>query len=198
MVRGTFSPARAWRPAVGPASTQTLGLIIETCALPLVVSICLTAAGSPSFGSSEGRSGVITEPVVAQGPRGEAQFYRGELVTIVRSAGDQPVVRSKSQPEEVLVISSLVMPISSFRRTRAVPRACVAGEYIGDCNFVVKAKRDGTYTAEDWCAGDARKLKTHGTLYANGPLLVARAAGSGKWVHGFLLEAGGALVCNET
>ena len=25
MVRGTFSPARAWRPAVGPASTRTLG-----------------------------------------------------------------------------------------------------------------------------------------------------------------------------
>jgi hypothetical protein len=25
VVRGTFSPARAWRPAVGPASTQTLG-----------------------------------------------------------------------------------------------------------------------------------------------------------------------------
>ena len=26
MVRGTFSPARAWRPAVGPASPQTLGI----------------------------------------------------------------------------------------------------------------------------------------------------------------------------
>jgi RimJ/RimL family protein N-acetyltransferase len=29
VVRGTFSPARAWRPAVGPASTQTLGITKE-------------------------------------------------------------------------------------------------------------------------------------------------------------------------
>ena len=30
MVRGTFSPARAWRPTVGPASTQTLGFARST------------------------------------------------------------------------------------------------------------------------------------------------------------------------
>ena len=29
MVHGTFSPARAWRPAVGPASPQTLGVEIQ-------------------------------------------------------------------------------------------------------------------------------------------------------------------------
>ena len=29
MVRGTFSPARAWRLSVGPASTRTLGTTIE-------------------------------------------------------------------------------------------------------------------------------------------------------------------------
>ena len=38
MVRGTFSPARAWRLAVGPASTRTLGSAMQTMRRPSKIS----------------------------------------------------------------------------------------------------------------------------------------------------------------
>jgi len=43
VVRGTFSPARAWRPAVGPASPPTLGLM-KHIALASFLAILLTVA----------------------------------------------------------------------------------------------------------------------------------------------------------
>ena len=68
MVRGTFSPARAWRPAVGPASAQTLGRTIgdhwlltrqatamRLLALTLIATIPMVSLAGP-FGLEAGVS----------------------------------------------------------------------------------------------------------------------------------------------
>ena len=46
MVRGTFSPARAWRLAVGPASTRTLGVMNPTAAAHYLIWTHLTNAAA--------------------------------------------------------------------------------------------------------------------------------------------------------
>ena len=80
MVRGTFSPARAWRLAVGPASTRTLGLAATTVQYASRVSACRRELNSHNGEAAKASTRDIDANVETRRKRATSSASSSELL----------------------------------------------------------------------------------------------------------------------
>ena len=67
VVRGTFSPARAWRPAVGPASARTLGVAKYVSIRPRLLALTLPiVAALPALPQTQAHGGAHVFACISQ------------------------------------------------------------------------------------------------------------------------------------
>ena len=159
--------------------------------------IFLLAWSASQIAHAESQYGVMTEHVLARDSAGdEWQLVRGQLVRVLGKAGGELLVQDKLDPGRTLQVAKLqVLPVSRFRKLSQLAQSCTVSLYIGECNFRYSARSNGTYTAEAWCGDVRAKRRSSGALYAFGPYMVARRAGTGTWEHGFQLDGEGNRTC---
>ena len=114
MVRGTFSPARAWRPAVASGLTQTLGQAMRIHGASLFVAIAAAAAGR-----SQRPSSAPTTRTVGHVAGGQLQVQDARATSPATSSPKDD--RSATRGKAVGAQSSAVQFVVRASRDSAAP-----------------------------------------------------------------------------